>query len=117
MISIFIVFALLYWVGMARLVRGQVLSLKGARIRFGGPFDRRFAEFIIRKHLIPNSMSVIIISAGLQIPSAIFTESFLSSLASAFRPRCRLWAPWRAMPKARFRSIRICCSSPPSSFA
>ena len=37
-------------------------------------------SFIIRKHLIPNSMSVIIISAGLQIPSAIFTESFLSFL-------------------------------------
>jgi oligopeptide transport system permease protein len=35
-------------------------------------------SFIIRKHLIPNSMSVIIIAAGLEIPSAIFTESFLS---------------------------------------
>jgi oligopeptide transport system permease protein len=35
-------------------------------------------SFIIRKHMIPNSMSIIIISAGLEIPSAIFTESFLS---------------------------------------
>jgi oligopeptide transport system permease protein len=80
MVSIFIVFALLYWVGMARLVRGQVLSLKeqeyvlASRSIGGSPW------FVIKKHLLPNSMSVIIISAGLEIPSAIFTESFLSFL-------------------------------------
>jgi oligopeptide transport system permease protein len=78
MISIFIVFALLYWVGMARLVRGQVLSLKGARIRFGGPFDRCFAEFHhpqtpdSEQHVGHHHLG------GLEIPSAIFTESFLS---------------------------------------
>jgi len=80
MISIFIVFALLYWVGMARLVRGQVLSLKQQEYVLAARAIGASPAFIIRKHLIPNSMSVIIISAGLQIPSAIFTESFLSFL-------------------------------------
>jgi oligopeptide transport system permease protein len=80
MISIFIVFALLYWVGMARLVRGQVLSLKEQEYVLAARSIGASPAFIIRKHLIPNSMSVIIISAGLQIPSAIFTESFLSFL-------------------------------------
>jgi oligopeptide transport system permease protein len=80
MISIFIVFALLYWVGMARLVRGQVLSLKEQEYVLAARSIGASPSFIIRKHLLPNSMSVIIISAGLQIPSAIFTESFLSFL-------------------------------------
>lgn len=80
MISIFIVFGLLYWVGMARLIRGQILTLKEqdyvlAARSIGASHGR-----IIRKHLLPNSISVIIISTALQIPSAIFTESFLSFL-------------------------------------
>ena len=80
MISIFIVFAILYWVSMARLIRGQILSIKqqdyvlNARSIGAGSFH------IITKHMIPNCMSVIIISTALQIPSAIFTESFLSFL-------------------------------------
>lgn len=80
MISIFAVFALLYWVSMARLVRGQILSIKqqeyilAARSIGSKPFR------IIKRHLLPNCMSVIIISTALQIPSAIFTESFLSFL-------------------------------------
>jgi oligopeptide transport system permease protein len=78
MISIFIVFALLYWVGMARLVRGQVLSLKQQEYCLAARSMGCKPSFIISKHMIPNSMSIIIISAGLEIPSAIFTESFLS---------------------------------------
>ncbi|MDD5885141.1 MAG: ABC transporter permease [Erysipelotrichaceae bacterium] len=78
MLSIFIVFGLLYWVGMARLVRGQVLSLKQQEYVLAARSIGAKPGFIIRRHLIPNSMSVIIIAAGLQIPSAIFTESFLS---------------------------------------
>ncbi len=80
MISIFIVFALLYWVGMARLVRGQVLSLKEQEYVLASRSIGASPWFVIKKHLLPNSMSVIIISAGLEIPSAIFTESFLSFL-------------------------------------
>ena len=78
MISIFVVFGLLYWVSMARQVRGQVLSIKeqeyvlAARATGAKPFH------IILKHMIPNCVSVIIITAAMQIPSAIFTESFLS---------------------------------------
>ena len=78
MISLFIVFGLLYWVGMARLIRGQILSIKEndyitAARTIGAKPGR-----IIRKHILPNCISVIIISTALQIPSAIFTESYLS---------------------------------------
>ena len=79
-VSIFLVFALLYWVGMARLVRGQVLSLRKQEFVMAAKANGASTGRIVFKHLLPNAMSVIIISAALQIPSAIFTESFLSYL-------------------------------------
>ena len=78
MISLFLVFGLLYWVGMARLVRGQILSIKNNEYVLAARAMGAKPGRIIRKHILPNCMSVIIISTALQIPSAIFTESFLS---------------------------------------
>lgn len=80
LISIFIVFALLYWVGMARMVRSQVLMLKESEYvtaaRALGVGNGR----IIRKHLLTNCIGTLIVTTTLQIPSSIFTESFLSFL-------------------------------------
>lgn len=78
LISIFIVYALLYWVGMARLVRGQVLSVKQTEYVLASRSIGTSMPMTITKHIIPNCLSVIIVSATLQVPSAIFTESFLS---------------------------------------
>lgn len=78
MISIFIVFALLYWVGMARLIRGQILTIKQQDYVLNARSIGASGAHIIRRHMLPNCISVIIISTALQIPSAIFTESFLS---------------------------------------
>lgn len=78
MVSIFIVFGLLYWVGMARLIRGQILSVKEQEFVLAAKSIGASPFRIITKHLLPNCISVIIISTALQIPSAIFTESFLS---------------------------------------
>ena len=80
MISLFIVFALLYWVSMSRLIRGQILSLREQEYVLSARASGAKSSWIIRKHLIPNCISVIIISTALQIPSAIFTESYLSFL-------------------------------------
>ena len=79
-ISLFIIFALLYWVSMARLVRGQILSLREQEYVLAAQAAGAKGSWIIRKHLIPNCVSVIVISTALQIPSAIFTESYLSFL-------------------------------------
>lgn len=78
MISLFIVFGLLYWVGMARLIRGQILSIKENEYILAARAIGAKPGRIIRKHVLPNCLSVVIISTALQIPSAIFTESFLS---------------------------------------
>ena len=79
-ISLFVIFALLYWCSMARLIRGQILSLREQEYVLAAQATGAGAKWIITKHLIPNCISVIIISTALQIPSAIFTESFLSFL-------------------------------------
>lgn len=80
MISLFIVFALLYWVSMSRQIRGQILALKEQEYVLAAKATGAKGKWIIMKHLIPNCISVIIISTALQIPSAIFTESYLSFL-------------------------------------
>lgn len=78
MISMFVVFGLLYWVGMARLVRGQILSIKNNEYVLAAKALGASSRRIILKHILPNCISVIFIATALQIPSAIFVESFLS---------------------------------------
>ena len=78
MVSLFIVFGTLYWVGMARLIRGQILTIKENEYILAARSIGARPGRIIRQHILPNCLSVIIISTALQIPSAIFTESFLS---------------------------------------
>ena len=85
MVSIFIVFGLLYWVGMARLIRGQILSIKQNEYILAARAIGAKPGRIIKRHILPNCLSVIIISAALQVPSAIFTESYLSVLGLGVR--------------------------------
>lgn len=79
-VAMFIVYALLYWVGMARIVRGQVLQLKEMEYvnaaRALGSNNAR----LIKKHLLPNCVGQLVVTTMLQIPSAIFTEAYLSFL-------------------------------------
>ncbi len=79
-ISLFIVFGVLYWVSMARQIRGQILSLREQEYVLAAKAAGAKSSRIILKHLVPNCISVVIISTALQIPSAIFTESYLSFL-------------------------------------
>jgi len=79
-VCIFIVFALLYWMDMARIVRGQVLALKESEFVTAAKALGASNGRIIRKHLLTNCIGMLIVTTTLQIPSAIFTESFLSFL-------------------------------------
>lgn len=78
MISMFLVFGLLYWVGMARLVRGQILTIKENEYVLAARAIGAKPGRIIWRHILPNCISIIIISTALEIPAAIFTESYLS---------------------------------------
>lgn len=80
LLSIIIALSSVYWLGMARIVRGQILSMKeqeyvmAARVIGAGTFR------ILTKHLIPNAMGPIVVTLAMFIPDAIFTEAFLSFL-------------------------------------
>ena len=65
---------------MARLVRGQILTIKQNEYVLAARTIGTSSGRILRKHILPNCLSVIIITTALQIPSAIFTESYLSFL-------------------------------------
>ena len=80
LISLFAAFALLYWVTMSRIVRGQVLQLKQQEYVTAAKALGASGGRIIRRHLLPNCVGQIVVTTCLQIPSAIFLESFLSFL-------------------------------------
>jgi oligopeptide transport system permease protein len=91
LLTIFAAIALVNWVGLARLVRGQVLSIKekeyveAARMTGTSPFK------LIVKHLIPNSLGPVIVTLTFGIPAAIFTEAALSFLGIGIRPPEPSW--------------------------
>lgn len=76
--TILIAIGTIYWISMARIVRGQVYSLKEQEYVLAAKTLGADTNRILFKHLIPNAMGPIIVSLTMSIPSAIFTESFLS---------------------------------------
>lgn len=80
LIAIFIVYGCLYWVGMARIVRGQILQLKNLEYVSAAEALGCGRPRMIREHLLPNCIGQLVATVMLQIPSAIFTEAFLSYL-------------------------------------
>ena len=78
LLSMFLVFGALYWVGMARLVRAQVLSVRSSEYVLAARALGAKPWRILRRHVLPACMPVVVVTAAMQIPSAIFTESFLS---------------------------------------
>jgi oligopeptide transport system permease protein len=86
MVLLFVAFAVVNWVGVARLVRGQVLSLKQKEFveaaRCIGVRDAR----IMTRHILPNSLSPLIVWAAFSIPGLIITEAILGYLGVGLRP-------------------------------
>lgn len=76
--TIIIAYAAVGWVGMARLVRGQVMQLKEQEFVISARTMGASASRVLVKHMIPNILSIIIVNLTLAIPSAIFTEAYLS---------------------------------------
>lgn len=77
-LTIIIAYALVGWIGMARLVRGQILQLKEQEFVIAAQSMGASSTRIISRHLVPNILSVLIVSLTLAIPNAIFTEAFLA---------------------------------------
>ncbi|WP_018132027.1 ABC transporter permease [Effusibacillus pohliae] len=84
--TIIIAYAVTGWVGMARLVRGQVLSLKEQEFVLAARTLGASSSRIILKHLIPNALGIIIVNITFVVPNAIFVEAFLSFIGLGIRP-------------------------------
>ncbi len=78
--SVFIAFGLMYWVGMSRIIRGQVLQLKNQEYIVAARALGASGTRVILRHLLPNCAGQILVTTCLLIPSAIFLESSLSFL-------------------------------------
>lgn len=76
--TIVIAMSITGWVNMARLVRAQILKLKNQEFVMAAKLLGTSGWKVIMKHLVPNTVSVIVIQIMFAIPSAIFTEAFLS---------------------------------------
>lgn len=84
--TIIIAYSITGWVGMARLVRGQVLALKEQEYVLASKTLGASSWRIIMKNLIPNAMAIIIVQITFVVPSAIFAEAFLSFIGLGLRP-------------------------------
>lgn len=89
--TIIIAYSITGWTGMARLVRGQVVALKGQEFLIAAKTMGAKPSRIIARHLIPNILSVIIVNITLDIPSIIFTEALLSMLGLGIAPPESSW--------------------------
>jgi oligopeptide transport system permease protein len=91
LILLFVAIAVVNWVGLARLVRGQVLSLKEKEYveaaRTIGASDAR----IMRNHLLPNVLSPVIVAVAFAIPGAILAEATLGFLGIGIKPPTATW--------------------------
>ncbi|MBS4188881.1 ABC transporter permease [Bacillus sp. FJAT-49705] len=108
------------WINMSRIVRGQVLSLKNQEYVLASKTLGANTSRIMAKHLIPNAMAPILVTMTLTIPSAIFTEAFLSYLGLGLNPPLASWGsmasdglpalryyPWRLFFPATFICLTI----------
>ena len=91
LLLIFVAIAIVGWVGVARLTRGQVLALKEREFveaaRAVGATPRR----IMAKHLLPNALAPLIVTAAFAVPSAILGEATLSFLGVGIIPPTPSW--------------------------
>ncbi|AXY24851.1 diguanylate cyclase [Suicoccus acidiformans] len=108
------------WISMARIVRTEVMSLKNQEYVLASRTLGASTGYIIRRHLVPNAMGIIIVNMTLSIPSAIFTEAYLSFLGLGVTPPMASWgtmasegaeailtAPWRLAFPALLISLTI----------
>ena len=90
LIAMYIALGLVYWLPMARIVRGQILSLKEQEFVLAAHTIGASRTRILLRHLIPNCMGPVIVTATLAIPEAIFTEAFLSFIGLVYPPAGQL---------------------------
>lgn len=121
-ILIFIAIGAVEWLTMARIVRGQTLSLKGQAFVEAAHSLGIGHSRIIRRHIVPNAMGAVIVYATLTVPQVILFESFLSFLGLGVQEPMTSWgvliaegaaqmesAPWMLLFPASFLAVTLFC--------
>ena len=104
MFTIIVAYSLVGWIPMARLVRGQVVALKEQEFIAAAEAMGASPWRIIARHLLPNTLSVVIVRVTLAIPGAIFSEAYLSYLGLGIPlPMCS----WGSLAQAGIENFRI----------
>nr|BFD32678.1 oligopeptide ABC transporter permease OppC [Pigmentibacter ruber] len=119
---IFIAIGAVNWLDMARIVRGQTLSLKGKEFIEAAHASGVSSPIIILRHIVPNVLGIVIVYVTLTIPQVILTESFLSFLGLGVQEPATSWgvlindgaqnvtvAWWRLVFPAAFLVITLFC--------
>jgi oligopeptide transport system permease protein len=107
LLVLFLALGAVSWLTMARIVRGQVISLRSrqfveaSRVLGATPF------WILRRHILPNVLGVIIVYLTLAVPSIVLAESFLSFLGIGIQPPMASWGSLIAEGAEQINPIRI----------
>lgn len=120
LLTIIIALTITGWINMARIVRGQILQLKAQEFVLAARSLGADSKRLIFKHLIPNALGPIIVTLSLSVPTAIFSESFLSFIGLGVAAPIASWGtmandglsamkyfPWRLMFPAVFISVTM----------
>lgn len=121
-VLIFVAIGAVNWLDMARIVRGQTLSLKNTEFVEAARACGVDHHSIIRRHIIPNLLGVVIVYVTLTIPQVILVESFLSFLGLGVQEPMSSWgalvndgaqdmesAPWTLVFPAMFLTVTLYC--------
>lgn len=102
--TIIVAYSLVGWIPMARLVRGQIVALKEQEFISAAEAMGASPARVIMQHLLPNTLSVVIVRVTLSIPSAIFSEAYLSYIGLGIPlPQCS----WGSLAEAGIQNFRV----------
>ncbi len=95
---------ILLWPGTARLVRGQILQVREEAYVNAAQLLGARTGYLVWRHMIPNTMGVILVTLTFAIPTAIFTEAFLSFIGMGVAPPT---ASWGSMSNDGIKSMLV----------
>lgn len=122
LVFIFVAIGLVSWLDVARIVRGQTLSLKRKEFIEAAHVGGVSGRHIVMRHIVPNVLGVVVVYASLLVPSMILFESFLSFLGLGVQEPMTSWgamlqegaqtmqvAVWQLLVPASFLVITLFC--------
>lgn len=107
LLVLFLALGAVSWLTMARIVRGQVLSLRARQFVDASQVLGATPFWILRRHIIPNVLGVVIVYLTLSIPSIVLAESFLSFMGIGIQPPMASWGSLIAEGAEQINPIRI----------